>query len=128
MPCVRGRALRSSPHWSTKDSHALGRLALAARAGALSNVIVAAGDNAWPELPNRAQFRDRLQQAMARATRKEAVALLFLDVDHFKAVNDMFGHEKLDVSSWPDPAAPRGAAQAAGPRHLSLIRCPWHYA
>ena len=44
-------------------------------------------------LPNRALFNDRLHQAMAHAKRNDGrFALVFLDLDKFKLINDNFGH------------------------------------
>ncbi len=44
-------------------------------------------------LPNRVLFRDRLAQAMSRAeTTGRMLALMFLDLDNFKVVNDCLGH------------------------------------
>ncbi|MBP9903958.1 MAG: diguanylate cyclase [Rhodoferax sp.] len=44
-------------------------------------------------LANRALFSDRLHQALAAARRDQThLALLFLDLDHFKPVNDDYGH------------------------------------
>jgi len=48
-------------------------------------------------LPNRRAFSERLNQAMARARRgTRALAVLFIDLDGFKAVNDQHGHAAGD--------------------------------
>jgi diguanylate cyclase (GGDEF)-like protein/PAS domain S-box-containing protein len=53
--------------------------------------------DALTELPNRAFFLERLDQAIRRAEREGSrLAVFFIDLDGFKAVNDRFGHQAGD--------------------------------
>jgi diguanylate cyclase (GGDEF)-like protein len=63
-------------------------------------------------LANRAQLRERLQRVIDGAERRPA-ALLCLDMDHFKRVNDMFGHAAGDQVLREAAQRLRGLAQPA---------------
>jgi diguanylate cyclase (GGDEF)-like protein/PAS domain S-box-containing protein len=71
---------------------------ISARKQAEEELLHLAHYDTLTNLPNRALFRDRLTQTLAQARRTDGIlAIMFLDLDRFKAVNDTLGHPMGDL-------------------------------
>jgi diguanylate cyclase (GGDEF)-like protein len=76
---------------ATVGEEAFARLSLTDEMGRLAR------HDALTSLPNRTLFLDRVEQGVIRARRNDTtLAVLFLDLDGFKGVNDRFGHAEGD--------------------------------
>lgn len=69
------------------------------RAEAQDKLVILAETDALTELPNRSKFQSTLQRTINEARRsKTPFALVLMDIDHFKTVNDTLGHDAGDAA------------------------------
>lgn len=62
-----------------------------------AELVRRANYDSWTGLPNRGFFYSTLQQSIRRAERSgRTLALLYFDIDHFKQINDTYGHDAGD--------------------------------
>ncbi len=91
--------LRVSEFYLTGRRQFIGTIREASqRKAAEAKLLRLANHDALTDLPNRNLIQDRILQSIARAHRSNAkFAVMFLDLDKFKIVNDSFGHNTGDL-------------------------------
>jgi diguanylate cyclase (GGDEF)-like protein len=93
------RECRAPSHWHQRIVEAcvhLGALAIE-RKEARAQIARLAYHDMLTGLPNRAQLRELVNQAIEDCPAEKQLALVFLDLDHFKDVNDTLGHSAGDA-------------------------------
>jgi len=105
VPAEPDRWLIAAPRpgngYTAADRQALDALASVAGEGLVRLRLTAehlalAASDPLTGLANRSRFSDHLRTSLAAAERRHGVAVMFCDLDGFKAVNDRFGHEVGD--------------------------------
>ncbi|GAA1502009.1 hypothetical protein GCM10009827_012920 [Dactylosporangium maewongense] len=92
----------TNERFRAEDEQALAALAATSSAALRAIDLIAtmrwrAMHDALTQLPNRALFLERADDALTRRREGESVAILFVDLDGFKAVNDTLGHDVGDT-------------------------------
>jgi len=80
-----------------RPHHVIAVRDLQARKEAEQHIHYLAHHDALTSLPNRSHFHGRIDQEIAALARGESLAVLCLDLDRFKEVNDLFGHAAGDM-------------------------------
>src|SRR3982075_2246485 len=80
-----------------RPHHVIAVRDLQARKEAEQHIHYLAHHDALTSLPNRSHFNARLDQEVAALSKGESLAVLCLDLDRFKEVNDLFGHAAGDA-------------------------------
>jgi diguanylate cyclase len=83
--------------FSGRPHHVVAVRDLQARKEAEQHIHYLAHHDSLTSVPNRSYFNTRVDQEIAALSGGESLAVLCLDLDHFKEVNDLFGHAAGDV-------------------------------